>query len=86
MDKQNMLEQARKNMHRAEDALKYYVLSGGVDLKEFALLSDTVRVARNEFLSQFDTASAGVLSMIESTLSNSRVFPYSTLPASFRPI
>ena len=86
MEKQNRLDQARKHMHRAEDVLKYYVLSGGVDLNEFARLSDTVRAARNEFLSQFDTASAGVLSMIESTLSNSRVSPYSTLPASFRPI
>jgi hypothetical protein len=70
MDMQNALEQARKNMHRAEDALKYYVLSGGMDLKEFARLSDSVRAARNEFLYQFDTVSAGILSIIESTLSN----------------
>jgi hypothetical protein len=70
MDMQNTLEQARKNMHRAEDALKYYVLSGGMDLKEFARLSDSVRAARNEFLYQFDTVSAGILSIIESTLSN----------------
>jgi hypothetical protein len=75
MDMQNALEQARKNMHRAEDALKYYVLSGGVDLNEFARLSDSVRAARNEFLSQFDTATAGILSTIESTLSNARDFP-----------
>jgi hypothetical protein len=70
MDVENGLEQARKNMHRAEDALKYYVLSGGVDLKEFARLAASVRVARNEFLSQFDTTSAGILSVIESTFSN----------------
>lgn len=84
MDMQNRLEQARKNMHRAEDLLKYYVLSGGVDLGEFARLSDTVRAARNEFLSQFDTASAGILSMIESSLSTTRV--PSTATASLRPI
>jgi hypothetical protein len=86
MDEQNRLEHARKNMHRAEDALKYYVLSGGVVLKEFARLSDTVRVARNEFLYQFDAASASILSTIELTLSNARVSQYRTLPASLRPV
>jgi hypothetical protein len=70
MDVQNGLEEARKNMRRAEAALKCYVLSGGTDLKEFARLSAAVRVARNEFLSQFDTTSAGILSVIESTFSN----------------
>ena len=86
MEKQDRLEEARKYMHRAEDVLKYYVLSGGVDLNEFARLSDIVRAARNEFLSQFDTASARVLSMIESTLSSTRVSQHSTLPASLRPM
>ena len=75
MDTQNGLEEARKNMHRAEEALKHYVLSGGMDLKEFARFSDSVRAARNEFLAQFDTASAGILAIIESTLSNARDFP-----------
>ena len=86
MDMQNRLEEARKNMHRLEDVLKYYVLSGGTDLNEFARLSDMVRAARNEFLSQFDTASAGILSMIESSLSTTRVSEYSTVPASLRPV
>ena len=75
MDIHNKMELARKNMHRAEDTLKYYVLSGGTDLKEFARLSDSVRDARNEFLSQFDATSAGIVSIVESTLSNVGNYP-----------
>jgi hypothetical protein len=52
MDIQNRMEQARKRMHRAEDSLKYYALSGGRDLEEYARLLDAARVTRDEFLSQ----------------------------------
>ena len=52
MDVQNRMEQVRKRMHRAEDALKYYALSGGRDLEEYARLLDAARVTRDEFISQ----------------------------------
>jgi hypothetical protein len=52
MDIQNRMEQARKRMHRAEDALKYYALSGGQDLEEYARLLDAARAMRDKFLSQ----------------------------------
>ena len=50
MSDPNTLEQARKQMHHAEDALKYYALSGGKDLEEYARLLDAAKAARNEFL------------------------------------
>jgi hypothetical protein len=60
MDLLSRVDQARKRMHRAEDALKYYALSGGKELAEYARLLDMGRTARNEFhslLSQLSTDS-----------------------------
>jgi hypothetical protein len=49
MNPQHAVEAARKHMHQAEDSLKYYALSGGKDLAEYARLLDLVKMAREEF-------------------------------------
>ncbi len=49
MNLQNFVEEARKQMHQAEDSLKYYALSGGKDLAEYARLLDVVESTTREF-------------------------------------
>jgi hypothetical protein len=49
MNLQNFVEEARKQMHQAEDSLKYYALSGGKDLAEYARLLDVMESTRREF-------------------------------------
>ena len=46
----DLVDQGRKRMHKAEDALKYYALSGGMELAEYARLLDAAKAARYEFL------------------------------------
>ena len=50
MNSLEMIENARKYLHRAEDSLKYYALSGGMDLDEYSRLLHVAQSARQAFL------------------------------------
>jgi hypothetical protein len=60
MDYRKRLNEARENMNRAENELRWYALIRPREEAEYARLSEAVRQAQNEFIDTLEALAIGV--------------------------